>query len=78
MEVPPGLEPRTFCVLSRRDNHYTTEPMDYPFGTVNLIKQTRDCTNVSNVSQIRYHQLARFVANCFLIILQRLPVYTKR
>jgi len=52
--------------------------MDYPFGTVNLIKQTRDCTNVSNVSQIRYHQLARFVANCFLIILQRLPVYTKR
>ena len=26
-EVPPGLEPRTFCVLSRRDNHYTTEPV---------------------------------------------------
>ena len=26
MKVPPGLEPRTFCVLSRRDNHYTTEP----------------------------------------------------
>ena len=22
---PAGLEPATFCVLSRRDNHYTTE-----------------------------------------------------
>ena len=25
-EVPTGFEPATFCVLSRRDNHYTTEP----------------------------------------------------
>ena len=25
--VPLGLEPRTFCVQSRRDNHYTTGPI---------------------------------------------------
>ena len=23
-----GLEPATFCVLGRRDNHYTTETVD--------------------------------------------------
>ena len=27
-EVPAGLEPATFCVYSRRDNHYTTGPFD--------------------------------------------------
>ena len=26
IEVRPGFEPGTFCVLSRCDNHYTTEP----------------------------------------------------
>ena len=28
MEVPARLELATFCVLSRRDNHYTMEPLD--------------------------------------------------
>ena len=25
IKSPPGIEPGTFCVLGRRDNHYTTE-----------------------------------------------------
>ena len=29
MEVPARLELATFCVLSRRDNHYTMEPLDW-------------------------------------------------
>ena len=27
IEVRPGFEPGTFCVLSRCDNHYTTKPL---------------------------------------------------
>ena len=39
--VLPGLEPGTFRVLSERDNHYTTELLNYEKDMKNINAQSR-------------------------------------
>ena len=42
-KVRPGIEPGTFCVLDRCDNHYTTEP------TMHMQTRSRDtCMKLKN------------------------------
>ena len=59
-------------MLSRRDNHYTTEPVSLRMCSVNL-NPMRYCANVSNVCQIRYHRLSSRVSYCYT---HNVPVYT--
>ena len=65
-KIPPGLEPRTFCVLSRRDNHYTTEPHMCSYVLILV-------SNSYNVSSLK-RPMFKFI---YLIVLVKENVPTK-